>query len=259
MTRVVTGLILLPIFVYVVVWSPPAVFLATVAIVSVLCFREYGGLVSNYNIRRPGLFGYVAGLLVLFLPRPDFIFVVLIALLALALAMSSRDLTDALPFAAALLLGVVYVFGCMRACIGLRGLGQAGPFWLLLALSVNWVGDVAAYYVGRSLGRHKMAPRISPAKSWEGAAASTVASVAYAYFYFPHLLPGVALPWVLGIAVAGNVAGQMGDLCESAIKRGAGVKDSGTMLPGHGGWLDRIDSSLFALPVISYLASLIVS
>ena len=176
---------------------------------------------------------------------PTFVFIVLIALLALSLSLTSRELADALPFAAALVLGVIYVFGCLRAGIGLRSMS---PFWLLFALSENWIGDAAAYYIGRWLGRHKLAPRISPAKTWEGAIASTAASLIYAYFYFPYLLKDVPLPWALAIAALGNIAGQIGDLCESAIKRGAGVKDSGTMLPGHGGWLDRIDSSLFRHP-----------
>ena len=253
MTRVATGLVLLGIFLYIVVWSPPPLFLVVVAIVGVLCFHEYAGLVANHNLRAPGLFGYAGGLLFLFLPRPDFVFIVLIALLALALALTSRELADALPFAAALVFGVVYVFGCLRAGIGLRSLS---PFWLFFALSENWIGDAAAYYIGRWLGRHKLAPRISPAKSWEGAVASTAASLIYAYFYFPYLLKGVPLAWALGIAAAGNIAGQIGDLCESAMKRGAGVKDSGTMLPGHGGWLDRIDSSLFAMPVVYFLANM---
>lgn len=253
MKRVVTGLILIAIFVYLVLWAPSQVFLAAVAVVGILSFHEYSGLVSHRNLRPPGLFGYVAGLLVLFLPRPDFIFIVLIALLALALALSSREPADILPSASALVLGVIYVFGCLRAGIALRGLS---PYWLLFALSVNWAGDVAAFYIGRSLGRHKLAPGISPAKSWEGAVASLIMGLVYAYFYFPHLLKDVPLAWALGIAGMGNIAGQIGDLCESALKRGAGVKDSGTMLPGHGGWLDRIDSSLFALPVISYMASL---
>lgn len=254
MKRVATGLILLVIFIYIVLWSPPPLFFVVVAIVGVLCYREYAGLVSNHNFRAPGLFGYAGGLLFLFLPRPDFVFIILIAVLALALSLSSREPADALPFAATLVLGVIYVFGSLRAGIGLRNMS---PMWLFFALSENWLGDVAAFYVGRKLGRHKLAPRISPAKSWEGAAASTLGSLIYAYFYFPALLKGVPLAWVLGIAAIGNIAGQTGDLCESAIKRGAGVKDSGTMLPGHGGWLDRIDSSLFALPVVYYLASII--
>jgi phosphatidate cytidylyltransferase len=84
----------------------------------------------------------------------------------------------------------------------------------------------------------------------EGAVASLVASAIYAAIYFPLLLPAVPLWKALAIAAAGNIAGQIGDLCESALKRGAGVKDSSTLLPGHGGWLDRLDSSLFALPVV---------
>src|SRR5258708_32108192 len=114
MKRVVTGLILTLIFAYVTLWAPQQVFLGAAAIVGLLCYREYAGLVANHNLRAPGLFGYVAGLLVLFLPLdPSLIFIVLIALLALALAMTSRELSRALPFAAMLVLGVLYVFGCL--------------------------------------------------------------------------------------------------------------------------------------------------
>ena len=95
-----------------------------------------------------------------------------------------------------------------------------------------------------------MAPRISPAKSWEGAAASLIASSVFAALYLPRLIPAVTLVPAVALGIAGNVAGQIGDLAESALKRGAGVKDSGNMLPGHGGWLDRVDSVLFAMPVI---------
>ncbi len=115
MKRVVTGLILIPVFAYVTLWAPQQVFLSAAAIVGLLCFREYAGLVANHNFRAPGLFGYVAGMLVLFLPLdPSLIFIVLIALLAMALAIASRDLSHALPFAAMLVLGVLYVFGCLR-------------------------------------------------------------------------------------------------------------------------------------------------
>src|SRR5579884_580872 len=255
MKRLITALMLVPIFVYLVVWSPQPVFLAAVAAVGVLCFYEYAGLVEHHNIRQPGIFGYVAGVLVLFLPRPDVLFIVLIALLALALAMTSRELTGALPFAAALIFGVLYIFGALRSGIALRGMNV---YWLLFALSVNWVGDVAAYYVGRALGRHKLAPRISPGKTWEGAVASTLLSIVYGYFYFAYVLkPALPLAWAIAIAACGNIAGQIGDLCESAIKRGAGVKDSGNTLPGHGGWLDRIDSSLFSVPAVLALVKLL--
>ncbi len=252
MKRVLTALLLIPTFIYIILWAPLWAFLAAVAGVAVLCFREYADLVSLHAIEKPGVFGYVAGLLLLFLPGKDFAFLVLVATLAMALALRSRELAEALPAAATLLLGVVYVFGSLRCGIDLHGISQ---YWLFFALSLNWLGDIAALYVGRLIGRHKMAPRVSPAKSWEGAAASVIASAIYGALYFPRLLPNVPLLEAVALTVVANIAGQFGDLCESGLKRGAGVKDSGTLLPGHGGWLDRVDSSLFALPVIYFVVS----
>ena len=250
MTRILTALILIPTFCYVVLWAPQWAFLAVVAAVGVLCFHEYADLTALHKIPTSGVFGYVAGLLILLLPGKDSTFFVLIAILGMALALRCHDLATALPSAAALLLGVAYVFGSLRCGIELRAIS---PYWLFFGLSLNWVGDIAALYIGRLLGRHKLAPRISPAKSWEGAAASLVASVLYGALYFPRLLPAAPLAEALALVGIANIAGQFGDLCESALKRGAGVKDSGTLLPGHGGWLDRVDSTLFALPVVYFV------
>lgn len=252
MKRVLTALFLIPFFCYIVLWAPQWAFLVVVAAVAVICFREYSNLVALHGIAKPGLFGYAAGLLLLVLPGKDVAFFVLIAILAMSLALRSREMAQALPDAAALLLGVAYVFGSVRCAIELRTIS---PYWLFFGLSLNWAGDIAAFYVGRSFGRHKLAPEVSPAKSWEGAVASTVASVIYGALYFPRLLPAAPLLAVLGLTVVANAAGQLGDLCESAIKRGAGVKDSGNLLPGHGGWLDRVDSSLFAMPVVYFVVS----
>jgi phosphatidate cytidylyltransferase len=129
-------------------------------------------------------------------------------------------------------------------------LREIDPHWLMYALLVNWAGDMGAYYVGRRWGRHKMAPRISPQKSWEGALASVAASVLIAGAYLLRFVPWIAVAPVVALTVAANAAGQIGDLTESALKRGAGLKDSGTILPGHGGFLDRVDSTLFSLPLI---------
>src|SRR5262252_7268242 len=109
MKRLLTALLLIPTFCYVVLWSPQWAFLATVAVVAILCFREYAELASLHGIDKPGVFGYAAGLLLLFLPAQDFVFLVLVAILAAALSLRSADLSEALPAAAALLLGVVYV------------------------------------------------------------------------------------------------------------------------------------------------------
>lgn len=252
MKRIVTALLLVPVFVYTVVWAPQWLFLLMVALVSGLCFHEYSALVGLHHIPTPGLFGYVAGVVLLVLPQPQFAFLVIVAVLAMTLALRSRELAEALPFAGALVLGILYTFGAMRCAVELRSIGV---YWLLFALSLNWVGDIAAFYCGRAFGRHKLTPRISPGKSWEGSIASVIASGVYAAMFFSKLLPNVPLPEALAVAAIGNVAGQIGDLCESMLKRGAGVKDSGNLLPGHGGWLDRVDSSLFALPVVYFLVS----
>jgi phosphatidate cytidylyltransferase len=147
----------------------------------------------------------------------------------------------------------------------------AGAFYLLYLLLVVWAGDIFAYFVGKSIGRHLMSPRISPKKTWEGAAASLVASVAVGWLLFRYALPissallriglierrdglfGLEQPAmapIILLTIALNIAAQLGDLVESLIKRGAGVKDSGAILPGHGGMFDRIDALLFAAPVL---------
>jgi phosphatidate cytidylyltransferase len=94
---------------------------------------------------------------------------------------------------------------------------------------------------------------VSPAKSWEGAIASGLAAGVWGIVLLRSAIPEVSLPAAASLAMAGNAAGQFGDLAESALKRGAGVKDSGTTLPGHGGWLDRLDSSLFSMPIVHLL------
>jgi phosphatidate cytidylyltransferase len=116
--------------------------------------------------------------------------------------------------------------------------------------------DSGAYYTGRALGRHKLAPRISPGKTWEGAAGGMLASLLTAvlahYWFFPELPLRIALP----LAAAMNILGVLGDLTESALKRGAGAKDAAQILPGHGGLLDRLDSLLFNAPVLYYFGRL---
>ncbi|MEP0766504.1 MAG: phosphatidate cytidylyltransferase [Fimbriimonadia bacterium] len=132
---------------------------------------------------------------------------------------------------------------------------EPGARLVLTLLITTWAGDTAAYFVGRSLGKHKLAPRVSPGKTWEGAVANLVASVAVALglAHLAHL--GVACGLTIGLAV--GVLGQAGDLLESAIKRRARVKDSGTLFPGHGGILDRIDSLLLPAPFVALVLPLL--
>ncbi len=193
----------------------------------------------------------------------------------LARAMRNEDLSSGYPAAAASVFAFTYIALPMGMLVQLRQ-QWAGAFYLLYLLLVVWAGDILAYFVGKSIGRHLMAPRISPKKTWEGAAASVVASVGVGWLLFHYSLPlssallraglierrdglfGLEQPAIgpiILLTVILNVAAQLGDLVESLIKRGAGVKDSGAILPGHGGMLDRIDALLFAAPVLWYYSA----
>jgi phosphatidate cytidylyltransferase len=138
---------------------------------------------------------------------------------------------------------------------------EDGPALVLFLMVCVWCGDIAALYIGKAFGKHKLAPRLSPGKTWEGSIASIVGSIAAAGLVIwigdlltarGNLILHITEPiWqTLVLAAILNIAAQLGDLLESAVKRGAGVKDSGTMLPGHGGILDRIDALLLAAPVL---------
>jgi len=247
MKRVLTAAGLIPVIVYVVLWADYWVFLTVLAAAACLCYREYDGIAATYGFGAPGMVGYGAGLLVLAWRSDTWLLITGLALLALALALRDGDLAKSLPRAALLVTGIVYAFGCWKCAMGLRA---ASPHWLMYALLVNWASDTGAYLVGRSFGRHKLAPRVSPSKSWEGAAAGVVSAVLVAGWYLLRFVNHVTVVEAIALTVAANVAGQFGDLAESAMKRGAGIKDSGAILPGHGGFLDRVDSTLFALPVV---------
>jgi phosphatidate cytidylyltransferase len=194
----------------------------------------------------------------------------LASFLFLTITMRRAQMSSAYPAAAASVFAFAYIALPMAMLVELRQ-QFAGAFWVLYLLLIVWAGDIFAYFVGRSLGRHLMAPRISPKKTWEGAAASVAASLLVGSLLFTYALPissfllrvglitrrdglfGLERPewWpIVLLTIAVNIAAQLGDLVESLIKRGAGVKDSGTILPGHGGMLDRIDALLFAVPVL---------
>ena len=147
------------------------------------------------------------------------------------------------------------VTGCLYGGLGLAPIAALrmrpdGLQWVIAALVLTWANDTCAYFAGRLLGRHKMAPAISPNKTWEGFGGGLVGSVAGMFVTRAVAFPGLtALDcWVLGLA--GGVLGPLGDLCESQLKRAYQVKDSGRIIPGHGGLLDRVDALLFNAPAV---------
>jgi len=255
MKRVVTALLLVPFALYAILFAPWWGFLAAVAVAALLCFTEFARITGAF-----APLGYVAGLLILAAPPREAVLVtILSALAAMAVPLWAKSGFElSLPRAASLVLGILYIFGAWKTGIlihdgstapGLFGIA-AGKHWLLFGMAVNWFGDTGAYYVGRAIGRHKLAPEVSPGKTWEGAIASAITGVLFGLLWLPEAIPGTGYATAACFGLAANAAGQIGDLAESAIKRGFGVKDSGTMLPGHGGILDRLDSTLFSLPVL---------
>ncbi|MGH9640521.1 MAG: phosphatidate cytidylyltransferase [Bryobacteraceae bacterium] len=255
MKRVLTAAALIPLAIYLIFWSPDWLFMLAAAAMSLICYSEYAGLVSEHGIRRPGALGIAAGLLLLFWPQFIVVELTGIAILAFIAALKSANLADILPYVGAVLMGAFYTCAPWLLAVDLR---YESVHLLFFALALNWAGDSAAYYAGRAWGKHKLTPVVSPNKSWEGAIASVIGSLVFGLIYLGHFLPRI--PWweIVILAVIGNIAGQFGDLTESAMKRGAGVKDSGRILPGHGGMLDRVDSSLFAVPVV-YIVHLIAA
>jgi len=234
--------------------------------VALLACWEYLALANATGARTPRLLVLiaVAALFAVNFFRPEMLLAAFSALsfLLFCLIAFYSPLERVLVDASVSIFGLLYI-GLALVTLPLIWAEEHGPSLLLLLLCVVWCGDIAALYVGRSLGRRKLAPRLSPNKTWEGSLASvggsvlvTVVLVLLARWMQAHNLTGLSydgswLHWLL-LAVALNVAAQIGDLVESALKRGANVKDSGTLLPGHGGVLDRIDALLLAAPVLWY-------
>jgi phosphatidate cytidylyltransferase len=153
-------------------------------------------------------------------------------------------------------LGAVYPGLLISALVPLRQM-ERGFWWVFLALTVTWANDTGAYFAGRAFGKHKLYPRISPSKTWEGAAGGSLASMVGACVVQHFCLPMLSLPGAVLIGAGAAVLGPLGDLSESMLKRAFGAKDSGRLLPGHGGLLDRLDALLFNAPFVLLCAKLL--
>jgi phosphatidate cytidylyltransferase len=290
--RIATAVVLIPIVLALILHAPIPVLAAVAAIVALLTIYEFLKLTESYGVRpmRWPTYVFVAAFFTLLalnfgndkplLSTAIFVYCVgfaaaVVPFYALTIAMRRVELPTGYPAAAATVFSFTYIALPLGMLVQLRQ-QWAGAFYLLYLLLVVWAGDTFAYFVGKAVGRHLMAPRISPKKTWEGAAASLVASVAVGWLLFAHAeqismaflsvglirradgLYGAEIPamgTVILLTIVLNIAAQLGDLVESLIKRGAGVKDSGAILPGHGGMLDRVDALLFAAPMLWFYAS----
>jgi phosphatidate cytidylyltransferase len=231
---------------------------AVVAVVLALALVEFFSLLEARRIRPMRLVGgLLAAALFLDVAYPGRFplpFVPLGLLLLLILMLGRASDPGAVPAAAGTLLGAAYVGGLGGAIGALRVLPPSpeGSWRLVLLLAIVMVSDTLAFFVGHAVGRHRLAPAVSPGKSVEGALGGVVGGMIGAVVVRQLGLPHVPLAHALVLGAAVAAMGVVGDLDESLLKRWAGVKDSGALLPGHGGMLDRIDGLLFGAPVLYY-------
>ena len=272
--RLLTAAVLIPIVLALVWWGPAWALAIAAAGVAILALIEFFALGERVGLRAfrawtilcaTGIFyaQYSAGLvetrsvtgsisIVRHLQAgtvPVEIVLLIFVLGATGIGLATRRaLQDVLPGLAVSSAGLLFIALPFSYIVRIEEIERSGRELVLFTLLLVWAGDMLAYFVGQALGRIPMAPALSPKKTWEGALGNLVGSLLVAVLFARWMqVDAVAL---LVIAGLGNIAGQAGDLIESAYKRGAGVKDSGTILPGHGGMLDRIDSLILAAPVV---------
>ena len=257
--RIITGLLFLPIF-YFVAWKlPTAYFTALVMAAAAVGQYELYRMAHARGFHPNTVLGMVLGALVVmefyhqsaFGPGPVLSITASTILVLVARLLSPRPVDGAVEDIASTLLGIFYVAMLFAFQIAIRT-GLHGKQWLVFLYFVIWASDIGAYSIGIPFGKHRLYEKVSPKKSIEGLVGALVAAAGMALLCRAWFMPAIGMAEVVVIALALAVAGTIGDLVESLFKRAAGVKDSGGIIPGHGGILDRMDSMLFAAPVLYY-------
>ena len=270
--RAISAIILIPVIIFLVWWGGYP-YAALIVLVTGLMLIEFWELSRSIGVKAGQIFTVVCGVL-LCLSAVDVVGfkipVELVLALTLFLPFTYQIFRDQVNAAflsvTSMLLGAVYIgwaFGyhlILLRDIKLPAISEAGRGLIVFLLATIWLGDTAAYLFGKRFGRHKLRPAISPAKTIEG----TIAGLAFGalgglgvwFFFLPDIL---SFPHALILGIILGVVGQLSDLSESVIKRSAEVKDSGDLIPGHGGLLDRCDSLIFSAPVLYYYFVYLIS
>ncbi len=290
MKRILTALVLIPVVLLAVFRAPLWLFALLVLAIAILALYEYLGIIKGYGVEP---FTWISYAISIFLIAGVYIAIsnnfflqfhigilLLLPLIFGIPAVFRRELRSAVAASTASAFSVLYIGAPLAMLVSMRRSLAQSVLIIFILFSV-WAGDIAAYYVGKNFGRHKLAPVVSPKKTWEGAIASLAGSVVVAMLVFAfepqiaRLFAGystaIASPatsrllnpgmhqafsmYAMFLGIITNIAAQFGDLFESALKRGAQIKDSGSLLPGHGGVLDRIDALFFAIPTVWYYAN----
>ena len=255
--KVWMALIMVPPVILLIILFPPFVLYLMVLLATFFGLQEYSHLVlpnSKWVERAMGIgLGLVLSAIVSFGELkhiPPFLVAVLLILSVLFMG-TSRDLSSTISKIGMLLFGILFI-GFLLAYVSLVRNMTNGRLWVLFLIATVWAGDISALLSGASLGRHKLYPKISPKKTFEGLGGGILGSIlvalAFVLLFIPHTKKGTCILLAVGI----GFFGQLGDFAESMLKRSAQVKDSGNLIPGHGGMLDRLDSFLFSAPFLYY-------
>jgi phosphatidate cytidylyltransferase len=273
--RILTAAVLIPVVIALVWWGSAALVAALGGLVALLALVEFFSLADRLNLHAYRLWTGICALGIFFqqwtasanqtypvgnlrltqssripeLPLDVVFFVFLLGCAAIIFA-SRRPLAEALGDIGISAAGLLFIALPFSSVVRIQAVEAIGPKLLLFTLVLVWMGDTLGYFAGRSFGRMPMAAQLSPKKTWEGAAANVLGSAIVGVAFYRWL--NIDAFQAVLMACLANAAGQAGDLLESAYKRGAGAKDSGTLLPGHGGVLDRIDALILAAPVVWY-------
>ena len=274
MKRILTAVVALPILLY-TVWSQiPYFFVALTAIAIILALSEFYSLAAKAGSKPQTALGYAAALVIVasFVFEEPALTVAAVAGLSIwSLATATLrpdDMKTSLVSVSATVFGVIYVALLAGCLVGVRMITDTAPSTpvphlasklLTTFFAIVMMTDTGAYYTGRSIGRHKLAPRVSPGKTIEGAIGGFVMAIVVGFLCKLAFFPEIPAAHALALGATLGAIGQVGDLAESMLKRGSNVKDSSNLLPGHGGMLDRVDSLLFCAPVLYYYSRLLVS
>jgi len=262
--RWLTGLILAPVLVIIILFCSETIFAALVIICVLGGVWEYNHIVFGSGYIKEKIEGLIIAVII-----PLFVllgnnqhllavlaFLVLIVFIIFVLSIKESKF-DVLSVAK-VIFGMMYIPFLLSYFIALRMMDK-GIEWIFFVLFLAFIGDIFALYVGKYFGKHKLAPFVSPGKTVEGLAGLVLGSTSACLIFSYYFLPEIPLTQIAILAFAGSIIGQLGDICESAIKRNYGLKDASSILPGHGGILDRLDCLLFIVPFVYYYRIFVIN
>jgi phosphatidate cytidylyltransferase len=259
--RLLTAAVAIPLLLYLIFWAPFALFRAVVLMFTFLALVEYFRMAFPSQTHLQG-WGVISGGLVALgianasVQSPELVSAAILAAVSVGLIaalFSPTDPAQSITNLGHTLLGALYAGAFLPHLIWLRAQpDDSGPAWILFILAVSMGGDSAGYFAGKFLGRRLLMPSVSPKKTIEGSIGAVGGNLIAAAVVKVLLLPAIEWPEILILAIVAGALAQVGDLCESLLKRAFGAKDSGWLLPGHGGILDRADSLVFPTVLVYY-------